>query len=231
MGSNPIPSAFMSDVKLEPNWKSALSEEFSKPYWTGLTSFVRQQYQKTKVYPPAPNIFRAFDLCPFDKVKVVIIGQDPYHGPNQANGLSFAVNEGVSLPPSLQNIFKEIESDLRYKPNPSGDLSRWATQGVLMLNAVLTVAAGSPASHKEKGWETFTSAAIKALNDSRQNIVYLLWGKYAQVKGEVIDRSKNLVLTSAHPSPYSASMFFGHHHFSKTNEYLKEKGLTPIDWH
>lgn len=221
----------MSDIKLEPNWKSALSEEFSQPYWTELTSFVRDQYKKTKVYPPAPNIFKAFDLCPFDKVKVVIIGQDPYHGPNQANGLSFAVNDGISLPPSLQNIFKEIESDLGYKPLPSGDLSRWASQGVLMLNAVLTVAAGSPASHKEKGWETFTTSAIKALNDNRQNIVYLLWGKYAQVKGEIIDRHKNLVLTSAHPSPYSASMFFGHHHFSKTNEYLKSRNIEPIDWH
>lgn len=220
----------MDNIRLDSGWKSALSEEFSKPYWAELTSFVRAQYSKTKVYPPAPNIFRAFDLCPFDKVKVVIIGQDPYHGPRQANGLSFAVNEGVPLPPSLQNIFKEIENDLKIKPLNSGDLSRWASQGVLMLNAVLTVAAGSPASHKEKGWETFTTAAIKALNDNRENIVYLLWGKYAQVKGEIINRDKNLVLTSGHPSPYSANLFFGHHHFSKTNEYLKQHNIAPIDW-
>lgn len=221
----------MSQIKLESKWKQALNSEFEKPYWSQLTEFVHSQYQKGKVYPPAPNIFRAFDLCPFDKVKVVIIGQDPYHGANQANGLSFAVNDGVSLPPSLQNIFKEIHNDLGITPMPSGDLSRWAKQGVLMLNAVLTVAAGSPASHKEKGWETFTSAAIKALNDNRENIVYLLWGKYAQVKGEIIDRDKNLVLTSAHPSPYSASMFFGNHHFSKANEYLKTHNVEPIDWH
>lgn len=226
-----LKSYLVSNIKLEPNWKTALFEEFQKPYWTELTTFVRDQYQKTKVYPPAPNIFRAFDLCPFNKVKVVIIGQDPYHGPNQANGLSFAVNDGINLPPSLQNIFKEIENDLGIKPITSGDLSRWASQGVLMLNAVLTVKAASPASHKEKGWEIFTTAAIKALNDNRQNIAYLLWGKYAQVKGEIIDRSKNLVLTSAHPSPYSASMFFGHHHFSKANDYLKSHNLEPIDWH
>ncbi len=220
----------MKDVKLESSWKEALKEEFQKPYWQELTSFVRDQYQKTKIYPPAPNIFRAFDLVPFNKVKVVIIGQDPYHGPNQANGLSFAVNNGVNLPPSLQNIFKEIKNDLKIDPIPSGDLTRWANQGVLMLNSVLTVAAASPASHKDKGWETFTTAAIKALNDKRQNIVYLLWGKYAQVKGEIIDRNNNLVLASAHPSPYSASMFFNNHHFSKANEYLKARNLEPIDW-
>lgn len=220
----------MNNVRLESAWKSALTQEFSKPYWQELTDFVRDQYSKIKVYPPASNIFRAFDLCPFDKVKVVIIGQDPYHGPNQANGLSFAVNDGITLPPSLQNIFKEIQNDLGITPLPSGDLSRWASQGVLMLNAVLTVAAGSPASHKEKGWETFTTAAIKALNDKRENIVYLLWGKYAQVKGGIIDRDTNLVLTSGHPSPYSANLFFGHHHFSKTNDYLKTHNIEPIDW-
>jgi uracil-DNA glycosylase len=220
----------MNNIRLDQSWKSALTEEFSEPYWQELTSFVRDQYQKTKIYPPAPNIFRAFDLVPFNKVKVVIIGQDPYHGPNQANGLSFAVNDGVNLPPSLQNIFKEIKNDLQITPIPSGDLTRWANQGVLMLNSVLTVAAGSPASHKDKGWETFTTAAIKALNDNRENIVYLLWGKYAQVKGEIIDRNNNLVLASAHPSPYSASMFFNNHHFSKTNQYLKEHNLDPVDW-
>lgn len=221
----------MNNIRLDQSWKSALTEEFSQPYWQELTSFVRDQYQKTQIYPPAPNIFRAFDLVPFDKVKVVIIGQDPYHGPNQANGLSFAVNDGVNLPPSLQNIFKEIKNDLKIDPIPSGDLTRWANQGVLMLNSVLTVAAGSPASHKNKGWETFTTAAIKALNHHRQNIVYLLWGKYAQVKGEIIDRNNNLVLSSAHPSPYSASMFFNNHHFSKTNDYLKKNNIKPLDWH
>lgn len=220
----------MSNIKLEPHWKQALESEFEKPYWKDLTEFIRDQYKEGKVYPPAPNIFKAFDMCPFDKVKVVIIGQDPYHGTNQANGLSFAVNEGIHLPPSLQNIFKEINNDLGIKPLNSGDLARWAKQGVLMLNAVLTVSAGNPASHKEKGWETFTTAAIKALNDQRENIVYLLWGKYAQVKGEIINRDKNLVLTSAHPSPYSATMFFGNHHFSKANEYLKSHNLEPIDW-
>lgn len=220
----------MNDVRLQKDWKEALLSEFNQPYWTELTDFVRDQYSKTKVYPPAPNIFRAFDLCPFDKVKVVIIGQDPYHGPGQANGLSFAVNDGISLPPSLQNIFKEIHQDLGITPISSGDLSRWADQGVLMLNAVLTVSAGNPASHKEKGWETFTTAAIKALNGNREKIVYLLWGKYAQVKGEMIDRNKNLVLTSGHPSPYSANLFFGHHHFSKTNEYLKSHNIESINW-
>lgn len=220
----------MKDVKLEPKWKDALDQEFNKPYWSELTGFVRTQYSKGKVYPPASNIFRAFDLCPFDKVKVVIIGQDPYHGQNQANGLSFAVNDGVGLPPSLQNIFKEIRSDLGIETLPSGDLSRWAKQGVLMLNAVLTVSAGNPASHKEKGWETFTTAAIKALNDKREHIVYLLWGKYARDKGEIVDRDKNLILASGHPSPYSANLFFGQHHFSKANEYLKSHNIDPIDW-
>jgi uracil-DNA glycosylase len=220
----------MSNVKIHPAWKTALNNEFEKPYWVELTSFVRAQYLSGKIYPPAKNIFRAFDLCPMTQVKVVIVGQDPYHGPNQANGLSFAVNDGTALPPSLKNIYKEIQNDLGINPLPSGDLSRWAKQGVLMLNSVLTVAAGNPASHKAKGWEQFTDAVIKSLNDNRDHIVYLLWGKYAQVKGEVIDRKKNLVLISAHPSPYSATMFFGNHHFSKCNEYLKKNGLTEIDW-
>lgn len=217
-------------VKIDPSWEQALHEEFEKPYWNELTSFVRTEYQTKKIYPPAKNIFRALDLCPFDKVKVVIVGQDPYHGPNQANGLSFAVNEGVLIPPSLQNIFKEIKNDLHIDPLSSGDLTRWAEQGVLMLNAVLTVAAGTPTSHKGKGWEEFTDAVIRALNAKREHIVYLLWGKYAQTKGEVIDRQKNLVLTSGHPSPFSATLFYGHHHFSKCNEYLTSQGLSPIDW-
>lgn len=220
----------MKDVKIDSSWKRVLKSEFEKPYWQELTEFVRLQYLSGKVYPPAKNIFRAFDLCPIDQVKVVIVGQDPYHGPNQANGLSFAVSDGVTLPPSLKNIFKEIQNDLGINPLPSGDLSRWASQGVLMLNSVLTVAAGNPASHKAKGWEKFTDAVIKSLNQNRQNIVYLLWGKYAQVKGEVINREKNLVLISAHPSPYSVANFFGNHHFSKCNQYLEENEIKAIDW-
>lgn len=221
----------MGDVKIDSTWKKVLETEFEKPYWGVLTKTVREQYLKTKVYPPAKNIFRAFDLCPIDKVKVVIVGQDPYHGVNQANGLSFSVNDGIALPPSLQNIYKEIYNDLKITPSSSGDLSRWARQGVLMLNSVLTVLANNPASHKAIGWEQFTDAVIKTLNEHRAHIVYLLWGRYAQAKGEVIDRNKNLILMSAHPSPYSATNFFGNHHFSKCNEYLKKNGMTPIDWH
>lgn len=220
----------MRDIRIDPTWKAVLNSEFQTPYWIELTDFVRKQYLTGKVYPPAKDIFRAFDLCPLDKVKVVIVGQDPYHGDKQANGLSFAVNDGISLPPSLKNIYKEIKSDLGIDPYYSGDLSRWAKQGVLMLNSVLTVAANQPASHKEKGWEKFTDAAIRSLNENRKHIVYLLWGKYAQTKGEVIDRDKNLVLTSGHPSPYSVHLFFGNHHFSQTNKYLEEQGIKPIDW-
>ena len=220
----------MADVKINESWKKVLLPEFEKPYWQNLTSFVRQEYQTKKVYPPAKEIFRAFELCPFDSVKVVIVGQDPYHGARQANGLSFAVGDGITLPPSLQNIFKEIKNDLGVTPLNSGDLSRWAKQGVLMLNSVLTVAANTPTSHKGKGWEEFTDAVIQALNANRQNIVYLLWGKYAQTKGTVIDRENNLVLTSGHPSPYSANLFFGHHHFSLCNAYLEKYDLAKIDW-
>ncbi len=218
------------NVKIDPTWKAVLKPEFEKKYWEELTEFVRQQYLSGKVYPHAKNIFRAFDLCPLDKVKVVIVGQDPYHGARQANGLSFAVNDGIPLPPSLKNIYKESQNDLGIAPLPSGDLSRWASQGVLMLNSVLTVLAGNPASHKAKGWETFTDAVIKILNEKRQNIVYLLWGKYAQTKGEVIDRQKNLVLISAHPSPYSVQLFYGNHHFSKCNKYLSQHNIKEIDW-
>ncbi|MBI1862562.1 uracil-DNA glycosylase [Candidatus Microgenomates bacterium] len=220
----------MNEVKIDESWKQTLSTEFTKPYWEELSGFVRQQYLEKTVYPPPKNVFRAFDLCPFNEVKVVIVGQDPYHGARQANGLCFAVNDGVNLPPSLKNIYKEIQSDLGVTPLPSGDLSRWAKQGVLMLNAVLTVAAGAPASHAGRGWETFTDAAIMALNEHREHIVYLLWGKYAQNKGLVIDRQKNLVLTSGHPSPYSAHLFHGNHHFSQANAYLKEHGIGAIDW-
>lgn len=220
----------MSEVKIDKTWKKVLKSEFQKSYWKELTEFVRSQYLSAKVYPPAKNIFRAFDLCPLNKVKVVIVGQDPYHGERQANGLSFAVNDGITLPPSLKNIYKEIQNDLGIVPQLSGDLSRWASQGVLMLNSVLTVAAGMPASHKNKGWEKFTDAAIKTLNENRQNIVYLLWGKYAQTKGEVINREKNLVLISGHPSPYSANLFFGNHHFSQCNKYLVKNHIKPINW-
>lgn len=221
----------MKEIKIDPSWKKALEKEFGKEYWETLTSFVRSQYLSSTVYPPASNIFRAFDLCPFDKVKVVILGQDPYHGTGQANGLSFAVNEKVPLPPSLKNIFQEIRNDLGITPLPSGDLSRWASQGVLMLNSVLTVSAGRPASHSGKGWEQFTDAVIQTLNDQKKHVVYLLWGKYAQAKGAVIDKDQNLVLTSGHPSPYSVSLFYGKHHFSQCNAYLEEHGLSPIDWH
>lgn len=221
----------MKDVKIDPSWKKVLEPEFQKPYWKELTDFIRVEYQTKKVYPPAPNIFHAFDLCPFDKVKVVIVGQDPYHGVNQANGLSFSVNDGITLPPSLKNIYKEISSDMHITPSNSGDLSRWAKQGVLMLNSVLSVLAGNPASHSKKGWEQFTDAVIHALNANKTYAVYMLWGKYAQTKGEVIDRNNNLVLSSAHPSPYSATLFFGNHHFSTCNEYLKLHKLSPIDWH
>lgn len=220
----------MKDVKIDKTWKKVLKSEFQKSYWKELTEFVRSQYLSAKVYPPAKNIFRAFDLCPLNKVKVVIVGQDPYHGERQANGLSFAVNDGITLPPSLKNIYKEIQNDLGIVPQLSGDLSRWASQGVLMLNSVLTVAAGMPASHKNKGWEKFTDAAIKTLNKNRQNIVYLLWGKYAQTKGEVINRERNLVLISGHPSPYSANLFFGNHHFSQCNKYLVKNHIKPINW-
>ena len=219
----------MSTVRIEPAWKKVLETEFDKPYWKSLTNGVRDQYTTTTVYPPAKNVFRAFDLCPLDKVKVVIVGQDPYHGAGQANGLSFSVNDGITLPPSLKNIYKEIYGDLGITPNASGDLSRWASQGVLMLNSVLTVLANKPASHSGIGWEQFTDAVIESLNN-RSHIVYLLWGRYAQAKGEVINRDKNLVLTSAHPSPYSATKFFGNHHFSKCNQYLEKHGMTAIDW-
>ena len=221
----------MNTIKIDPTWKEALANEFSKPYWEKLTTQVRNQYQTEVVYPPAVDVFRAFNLCPLDKVKVVIVGQDPYHGAKQANGLSFSVNNDIPLPPSLKNIFKEIENDLKITPEQSGDLSRWSKQGVLMLNSVLTVLASKPASHAGIGWEQFTDAVIQTLNAKRSHIVYMLWGKYAQTKGLVIDRNKNLVLMSAHPSPYSVSMFYGHHHFSQCNQYLVQHGIEPIDWH
>ncbi|MEJ1241737.1 uracil-DNA glycosylase [Chryseolinea sp. T2] len=219
------------DVKISSSWKSRLADEFTKPYFQKLADFVRQEYSTQTVYPPGKEIFRAFDECDFDQVRVVIIGQDPYHGAGQANGLCFSVREGITLPPSLLNIFKEIRADIG-KPIPaSGDLERWATQGVLLLNATLTVRASTPGSHQNKGWELFTDEVIRKLSTERQNIVYLLWGAYAQKKGEIIDRNNNLVLMSPHPSPFSADRgFFGCKHFSKTNAYLKAKGQEEIEW-
>jgi len=219
------------DVKIATSWKNRLSDEFNKPYFLQLIEFVKQEYQTQTVYPPGKEIFHAFDSCDFNDAKVVIIGQDPYHGPGQANGLCFSVRDGVRIPPSLVNIFKEIKQDLG-KPIPtSGDLDRWAKQGVLLLNATLTVRASSPGSHQNKGWEIFTDSTIKKLSEEKEHVVYLLWGAYAQKKGEIIDRNKNLVLMSAHPSPFSADRgFFGCKHFSKTNEYLKSKGLKEIEW-
>ncbi len=217
-------------VRIEESWKKHLEAEFEKPYFKELSDFVKEEYKKTKVYPPPKDIFRAFDLTPFDQVKVVILGQDPYHGERQANGLCFAVHEGVRNPPSLQNIFKEIESDLGHPVSHDGDLTRWATQGVFLLNATLTVRAGAAGSHQKKGWEEFTNAAIKALNDEREHLVFMLWGNYAKQKGSVIDFEKHLVLTSAHPSPLAGNAFFGNHHFSQANKYLEENGEKPIEW-
>lgn len=219
-------------VKIEPSWQEHLQEEFEQPYFKELSAFVKKEYEKEAVYPPPKFIFRAFDLCPFDQVKVVILGQDPYHGPRQANGLCFAVSDGIPLPPSLQNIFKEIEAEYgEPMKNRSGDLSRWATQGVLLLNATLTVQARLPGSHQRKGWEAFTDAAVRALSSEREHLVFMLWGNYARAKGAHIDRSKHLVLESAHPSPFSAyNGFFGNGHFKKANEYLEAHGEAPINW-
>lgn len=220
------------EVKMEPSWKSRLSEEFEKPYFKELTEFVKTEYQNGPVYPLPKHIFRAFELTPFETVKVVILGQDPYHGPKQAVGLSFAVEDGITLPPSLRNIYKELESDFG-KPveNKSGDLSRWAKQGVLLLNATLTVRAHTAGSHQGKGWEQFTDAVIKKLSDEREHLVFILWGNYARTKGAHIDRTKHCVIESAHPSPFSASNgFFGSRPFSKTNSYLEANGQKPIEW-
>ena len=219
------------DVKIEPGWKKRLQPEFEEEYFKNLISFVKEEYSMHTVYPPGKEIFTAFDACVFDNTRVVIIGQDPYHGPGQANGLCFSVKEGMRIPPSLVNIFKEIRNDLG-KPIPvSGDLKRWAEQGVLLLNATLTVRASEAGSHQKKGWEQFTDAVIRELSSQKENLVFLLWGAYAQKKGEMIDRSKHLVLMSAHPSPFSADRgFFGNKHFSQTNAFLKSKGFTEIDW-
>lgn len=221
----------MKDVQIESSWKKQLAEEFEKPYFGELQKFVHSEYETKTVYPHPKNIFRAFDICPFDKVKVVIIGQDPYHGARQANGLCFAVNEEVTLPPSLKNIFKEIESDLGHLVEKTGDLERWAQQGVLLLNATLTVRAKDAGSHQGKGWEEFTDAVIQKLSDKREGLVFMLWGNYAKEKGKNIDTNKHLVLTAAHPSPFSAyNGFFGCKHFSKANAYLKKHGEKEVEW-
>lgn len=219
------------DVKIAPSWKTQLQKEFDKPYFTKLVNFVKNEYNSHIVFPPGKEIFNAFDHCSYDNVKVVIIGQDPYHGPGQANGLCFSVRDGIRKPPSLVNIFKEIASDIGKEIPASGNLERWAAQGVLLLNATLTVRANTAGSHQNKGWEEFTDAVIKVLSEEKENLVFLLWGAYAQNKGAIIDESKHLVLKSAHPSPFAAHRgFFGNKHFSKTNTYLKEKGKAPIEW-
>lgn len=217
-------------MQIGESWRAALAGEFEADYFQRLTDFVREEYGAKTIFPPAKAIFRAFDMCPLEEVKVVIIGQDPYHGPGQANGLCFAVNEGVPNPPSLQNIFKEIEADLGERPQ-LGDLLSWARQGVLLLNATLTVAAHQAASHQGKGWERFTDRAIEAVSAQREGVVFMLWGRFAQDKRGLIDESKHLVLTAAHPSPLSAYKgFFGCGHFSKANQYLAALGKETINW-
>lgn len=220
------------NVKIEESWRRHIGAEFEKRYFVDLAAFVRAEYARTTCYPPGSLIFNAFNLCPFDKVKAVIIGQDPYHEPGQAHGLSFSVGEGMPFPPSLQNIFKEIQADTGAPVPTSGDLTRWAEQGVLLLNATLTVRAHQAASHQRKGWEEFTDAAIKALSAERQNLVFILWGGYARSKAQLIDTSRHMVLQSVHPSPLSANRggWFGNHHFSRCNEYLVAHGIEPIKW-
>jgi uracil-DNA glycosylase len=218
-------------IRIDESWKKRLAPEFEQPYFAQLREFVRGEYAAGAVYPPAARIFRAFDECPFDKVKVVILGQDPYHGPGQANGLCFAVGAGVAAPPSLQNIFREIEADLGHAVSRDPDLSRWAKQGVLLLNATLTVRAAQAGSHQNRGWERFTDAAVHALAREREGIVFLLWGAYARRKGAGIDRKKHLVLECAHPSPLSAhNGFFGCRHFSRANDWLAAHGQEPVEW-
>ncbi len=219
------------DVKIEQSWKEALQNEFEKDYFVKLTAFVRNEYATKQIFPAAKNIFAAFDFCPFDKVKVVIIGQDPYHNVGQAHGLCFSVNDGIEFPPSLLNIFKEIERDLQLPMPKSGNLTRWAEQGVLLLNATLTVEAHKAGSHQGKGWETFTDAVIRTLNEKRRGIAYMLWGNFAQQKASAVDASKNLILKSVHPSPLSAYRgFIGCGHFSAANNYLKMNNKTEINW-
>lgn len=219
------------NVQIHPSWKTQLAEEFEKPYFKQLTDFVRLEYLSKQVFPPPQKIFAAFDRTPFDKVRVVILGQDPYHGPGQANGLCFSVQDGIRIPPSLKNIYKELYADLDILPRESGNLEHWADQGVLLLNATLSVEARQAGSHQKKGWEEFTDAVIKKISEDKEKLVFILWGAYAQKKGAVIDASKHFVIKSPHPSPFSAhSGFFGSKPFSKTNAYLAEHGFTPIAW-
>jgi uracil-DNA glycosylase len=219
------------EVKIEPSWKNRLQPEFDKPYFKNLVEFVKNECQKHTIYPPGALIFNAFELCPFDEVKVVILGQDPYHGPGQAHGLCFSVKDGIAFPPSLRNIFKEIENDMGIPIPKSGNLTRWATQGVLLLNATLTVQANLAGSHQKKGWETFTDEIIRTIANTKEHVVFILWGAYAQQKKTMIDDKKHMILESVHPSPLSAQRgFFGNHHFSKTNQFLIKNGIKPIDW-
>lgn len=221
----------MAEVRIAEDWKAVIGEEFSKPYFEELISFVKQEYATSQVFPAGRNIFRAFDKCPFDKVKVVIIGQDPYHGDGQANGLCFSVNEGVPFPPSLKNIFKEVYDDVGTPIPASGELDRWAEQGVLLLNSVLTVKAHNAASHAGHGWEIFTDAVVRAIAERKEGVVYMLWGSYAQRKGAIANPERNLILHSVHPSPLSSYRgFFGCKHFSKANEYLRSIGKEEIVW-
>jgi len=220
------------DISITPSWKLVLQNEFNKDYFKNLMNFVAGEYQQQVCYPDEQEIFAAFNACSFDDLKVVIIGQDPYHGPKQANGLCFSVHNGINHPPSLKNIFKELEQDLNIKHPVSGDLSTWAKQGVLLLNATLTVQASKAGSHQKKGWETFTDAVIEIIATQKQDVVFLLWGGYAKKKGKKIDTARHCVLTSGHPSPLSANrkLWFGHRHFSKTNYFLIKKGKTKINW-
>ena len=218
-------------VKIEKSWQEVLQTEFDKPYFENLVGFVKQEYASRTIFPPAGQIFNAFNTCPFNNVKVVILGQDPYHGPGQAHGLCFSVNDGIPFPPSLQNIFKEISSDLGLQIPSSGNLTRWAEQGVLLLNATLTVRASQAGSHQGKGWEEFTDSVIKIISEKVENVVFILWGSYAIKKKALINASKHCILTAPHPSPLSSYRgFFGCKHFSQTNTYLTSKGKTPIEW-
>lgn len=219
------------DVRIASDWKELLKEEFDKPYFNALTEFVREEYSRTTIFPKGGNIFRAFDKCPFDKLKVVIIGQDPYHGEGQANGLCFSVGDGVPFPPSLRNIFQEVASDTGAPIPQSGNLDRWAEQGVLLLNAVLTVRAHEAASHAGKGWEQFTDAVVRAIAQRKEGVVYMLWGSYAQKKGSIADPTRNCILKAVHPSPLSAYRgFLGCRHFSQANAYLQSIGKEPVNW-
>lgn len=219
------------EVKIEASWKQALATEFTKPYFTELTDFVRQEYQTKTIYPAPKNIFAAFDFCPISNIKAVIIGQDPYHGPRQAQGLCFSVPDDIKIPPSLVNIYKEIASDIGKTPAQSGNLQHWAQQGVFLLNATLTVQAHKAGSHQNKGWETFTDQVIQQISNKNDNVVFLLWGAYAGRKAALINNQKHLILKAPHPSPLSAHRgFFGCKHFSQTNQFLESKGLTPINW-